>query len=84
MCDLWAPCTIRGVSSFQVAGSKTGGGNGLGTRFFVVESPRFAYSNALNQLPHWVKPYTRTYDKFGLVQRDLTQFFRNAEREVSK
>jgi len=51
---------------------------------FVVESHRFAYSNALNQLPHWVRPYTRTYDKFGLVQRDLTQFFRTAEKEVNK
>ncbi len=43
---------------------------------------RFAYNSAISQLPRWVRPYARTYDKFGLVQRDLTQFFKNAEKEV--
>ena len=43
---------------------------------------RFSFSNALNQLPRWVRPYAKIYDKYGLVQRDLTQFFRNAEKKV--
>lgn len=44
--------------------------------------PRFAYHNTINQLPKWVRPFVHTYDKFGLIQRDLTQFFRNAEKKV--
>ena len=43
---------------------------------------RFAYRSNINQLPKWLRPYVQTYDKFGLVQRDLTQFFRNAEKQV--
>lgn len=43
---------------------------------------RFSYSNALSQLPQWVQPHVKSYDKFGLVQRDLRSFFRNAEQEV--
>ena len=30
-----------------------------------------------------MRPYTKVYQKFGLVQRDLSQFFKNAEKEVS-
>ena len=43
---------------------------------------RFAYNNTISQLPKWVRPFVQTYDKFGLIQRDLTQFFRNAEKQV--
>ncbi len=43
---------------------------------------RFCYQNSLSQLPLWVRPHVKTYDKFGLVQRDLNNFFRSAAKEV--
>ena len=48
----------------------------------TLHTHRFAYSNTKNQLPQWLRPNVRTYDKFGLVQRDLIQFFKNAQTEV--
>ena len=53
-------------------------------RNFVSCNFRFCYSNSLNQLPQWVQPHIRTYDKFGLVQRDLNLFFKNAAKEVGR
>jgi hypothetical protein len=47
----------------------------------ILCDERFAYRGAIEQLPKWVRPYVKTYEKFGLVQRDLTQFFSNAEKQ---
>ena len=49
---------------------------------YYISFFRFAYNNTISQLPKWVRPFVQTYDKFGLIQRDLTQFFRNAEKQV--
>ncbi|KAE8574306.1 hypothetical protein XENTR_v10003373 [Xenopus tropicalis] len=39
---------------------------------------RFNQSDARAQLPSWVRPYVRTYDNFGHIIRDVSQFFRVA------
>ncbi|KAI4825817.1 hypothetical protein KUCAC02_021483 [Chaenocephalus aceratus] len=41
---------------------------------------RFKSSNARAQLPSWVRPYVRVYSSFGNVIRDLSQFFRVAQK----
>uniref|UniRef100_A0A7N6C434 Regulator of telomere elongation helicase 1 n=1 Tax=Anabas testudineus TaxID=64144 RepID=A0A7N6C434_ANATE len=41
---------------------------------------RFKGSDARAQLPSWVKPYVRLYDGFGNVVRDVSQFFRVAQK----
>ncbi|XP_018429186.1 PREDICTED: regulator of telomere elongation helicase 1-like [Nanorana parkeri] len=41
---------------------------------------RFTHSNAHSQLPSWVRPYVRVYDNFGHIIRDVSQFFRVAQK----
>uniref|UniRef100_A0A3B4Y0Q6 Regulator of telomere elongation helicase 1 n=1 Tax=Seriola lalandi dorsalis TaxID=1841481 RepID=A0A3B4Y0Q6_SERLL len=41
---------------------------------------RFKNANAQAQLPSWVRPYVRQYDGFGNVVRDVSQFFRVAQK----
>ncbi|XP_072224081.1 regulator of telomere elongation helicase 1 [Leuresthes tenuis] len=41
---------------------------------------RFKSSDARAHLPSWVKPYVRLYDGFGNVVRDVSQFFRVAQK----
>uniref|UniRef100_A0A3Q4BVD7 Regulator of telomere elongation helicase 1 n=1 Tax=Mola mola TaxID=94237 RepID=A0A3Q4BVD7_MOLML len=41
---------------------------------------RFKSSDAREQLPSWVRPYVRLYDGFGNVVRDVSQFFRIAQK----
>ncbi|XP_040009350.1 regulator of telomere elongation helicase 1 isoform X2 [Xiphias gladius] len=41
---------------------------------------RFKNSEARAQLPSWVRPYVRLYDGFGNVVRDVSQFFRVAQK----
>ncbi|XP_050926955.1 regulator of telomere elongation helicase 1 isoform X2 [Lates calcarifer] len=41
---------------------------------------RFKNSDARAQLPSWVRPYVRLYDGFGNVVRDVSQFFRVAQK----
>ncbi|XP_078144359.1 regulator of telomere elongation helicase 1 isoform X1 [Centroberyx gerrardi] len=41
---------------------------------------RFKNSDARAQLPSWLRPYVRQYDNFGNVVRDVTQFFRVAQK----
>ncbi|XP_040918142.1 regulator of telomere elongation helicase 1-like [Toxotes jaculatrix] len=41
---------------------------------------RFKSSDARAQLPSWVRPYVRPYDGFGNVVRDVSQFFRVANK----
>ncbi|XP_039656402.1 regulator of telomere elongation helicase 1 [Perca fluviatilis] len=41
---------------------------------------RFKGSNARAQLPSWVRPYVRLYAGFGNVIRDVSQFFRVAQK----
>uniref|UniRef100_A0A8C7YUV4 Regulator of telomere elongation helicase 1 n=1 Tax=Oryzias sinensis TaxID=183150 RepID=A0A8C7YUV4_9TELE len=41
---------------------------------------RFKSSDARAQLPSWVKPHVRVYDGFGNVVRDVSQFFRVAQK----
>ncbi|CAB1417634.1 unnamed protein product [Pleuronectes platessa] len=41
---------------------------------------RFKSSEARAQLPSWVRPYVRLYDGFGNVVRDVSQFFRVAQK----
>lgn len=43
---------------------------------------RFKNSEARAQLPSWVRPYVRLYDGFGNVVRDVSQFFRVAQKMV--
>uniref|UniRef100_A0A3B4BKS9 Regulator of telomere elongation helicase 1 n=1 Tax=Periophthalmus magnuspinnatus TaxID=409849 RepID=A0A3B4BKS9_9GOBI len=44
---------------------------------------RFKGANAIAQLPKWVRPYVRPYIAFGSVVRDVSQFFRVAQKIVS-
>ncbi|XP_031733432.1 regulator of telomere elongation helicase 1 isoform X4 [Anarrhichthys ocellatus] len=41
---------------------------------------RFKGSGARAQLPSWVRPYVRLYENFGNVIRDVSQFFRVAQK----
>ncbi|XP_053309652.1 regulator of telomere elongation helicase 1 [Spea bombifrons] len=41
---------------------------------------RFGNSDARAQLPSWVRPYARIYDNFGHIIRDVSQFFRVAQK----
>ncbi|KAF3696430.1 Regulator of telomere elongation helicase 1 [Channa argus] len=41
---------------------------------------RFKGTDARAQLPSWVRPYVRLYDRFGNVVRDVSQFFRVAQK----
>ncbi|XP_070766663.1 regulator of telomere elongation helicase 1 [Enoplosus armatus] len=41
---------------------------------------RFKGSDVRAQLPSWVRPYVRLYDGFGNVVRDVSQFFRVAQK----
>ncbi|KAM6924811.1 regulator of telomere elongation helicase 1 [Xenentodon cancila] len=41
---------------------------------------RFKNADARAHLPSWVKPYVRLYDGFGNVVRDVSQFFRVAQK----
>ncbi|XP_037628179.1 regulator of telomere elongation helicase 1 isoform X2 [Sebastes umbrosus] len=41
---------------------------------------RFRSSDARAQLPSWVRPYVHLYGSFGNVIRDLSQFFRVAQK----
>ncbi|KAK9515874.1 hypothetical protein VZT92_026476 [Zoarces viviparus] len=41
---------------------------------------RFKGSGARAQLPSWVRPYVRQYESFGNVIRDVSQFFRVAQK----
>ncbi|XP_068589744.1 regulator of telomere elongation helicase 1 isoform X2 [Cebidichthys violaceus] len=41
---------------------------------------RFKSSGARAQLPSWVRPYVRLYESFGNVIRDVSQFFRVAQK----
>ena len=50
----------------------------------VYYSHRFAAENSRNQLPVWVRPSVKVYDKFGLALKDLMIFFKTAEKTVWK
>ncbi|KAL8179725.1 UNVERIFIED_CONTAM: Regulator of telomere elongation helicase 1 [Gekko kuhli] len=41
---------------------------------------RFANTDTKAQLPSWVRPYVKTYDNFGHVVRDVSQFFRVVQK----
>ncbi|KAM4608050.1 regulator of telomere elongation helicase 1 [Discoglossus pictus] len=41
---------------------------------------RFSQSGSRSQLPSWVRPYVRVYDNFGHIIRDVSQFFRVAQK----
>lgn len=41
---------------------------------------RFKSSNAITQLPKWIRPYVRFHDSFGSMIRDVSQFFRVAQK----
>ncbi|XP_051040427.1 regulator of telomere elongation helicase 1 isoform X1 [Phodopus roborovskii] len=43
---------------------------------------RFAYADTRAQLPSWVRPYLKVYDNFGHVIRDVSQFFRVAQKTM--
>uniref|UniRef100_A0A8C2M8X8 Regulator of telomere elongation helicase 1 n=1 Tax=Cricetulus griseus TaxID=10029 RepID=A0A8C2M8X8_CRIGR len=43
---------------------------------------RFAYADTKAQLPSWVRPYLKVYDNFGHVIRDVSQFFRVAQKTM--
>ena len=44
---------------------------------------RFASRSSLDQLSVWLRPHAKVYDRFGQLQRDLTQFFKSTELKVS-
>lgn len=55
-----------------------------GRELILTHSPsRFAYADTKAQLPSWVRPYLKVYDNFGHVIRDVSQFFRVAQKTVS-
>ncbi|XP_069544659.1 regulator of telomere elongation helicase 1 [Brachyistius frenatus] len=41
---------------------------------------RFKSADARKQLPSWIRPYVRLYDSFGNIVRDVSQFFRVAQK----
>ncbi|XP_069099378.1 regulator of telomere elongation helicase 1 isoform X1 [Pleurodeles waltl] len=41
---------------------------------------RFSNTDARAQLPSWVRPYVKIYDNFGHIIRDVSQFFRVAQK----
>ncbi|XP_053557446.1 regulator of telomere elongation helicase 1 [Bombina bombina] len=41
---------------------------------------RFTQGSSRSQLPSWVRPYVRVYDNFGHIIRDVSQFFRVAQK----
>ncbi|KAM4610026.1 regulator of telomere elongation helicase 1 [Polymixia lowei] len=41
---------------------------------------RFRHQDARAQLPSWLKPFVRKYENFGYLVRDVTQFFRVAQK----
>uniref|UniRef100_A0A672ZAE4 Regulator of telomere elongation helicase 1 n=1 Tax=Sphaeramia orbicularis TaxID=375764 RepID=A0A672ZAE4_9TELE len=41
---------------------------------------RFKNADARAQLPSWIRPHVRLYDNFGNVVRDVSQFFRVAQK----
>ncbi|XP_069808452.1 regulator of telomere elongation helicase 1 isoform X2 [Dendropsophus ebraccatus] len=41
---------------------------------------RFSNSDARAQLPSWVRPFVHIYDNFGHIIRDVSQFFRVAQK----
>ncbi|XP_069506993.1 regulator of telomere elongation helicase 1 isoform X2 [Ambystoma mexicanum] len=41
---------------------------------------RFTNTDARAQLPSWVRPYVKVYDNFGHIIRDVSQFFRVAQK----
>ncbi|XP_044206767.1 regulator of telomere elongation helicase 1 isoform X2 [Thunnus albacares] len=41
---------------------------------------RFKSTDARANLPSWVRPYVRVYDNFGNIVRDVSQFFRVAQK----
>lgn len=44
---------------------------------------RFKTSDAMAQLPSWLRPCVHIYDSFGNVVRDVSRFFRIAQKMVS-
>ncbi len=70
-------CVTNGVSLF---GALT---NSLFVLFIRCVPCRFAYSSSISQLPQWLRPHVQTYDRFGLVQRDVRAFFKEAQKDVS-
>ncbi|XP_041080710.1 regulator of telomere elongation helicase 1-like isoform X3 [Polyodon spathula] len=41
---------------------------------------RFMNNDARSQLPSWVRPFVKVYDNFGHIIRDVSQFFRVAQK----
>ncbi|XP_063152948.1 regulator of telomere elongation helicase 1 isoform X4 [Candoia aspera] len=41
---------------------------------------RFMNTDSTAQLPSWVRPYIKVYEKFGHAVRDVSQFFRTAQQ----
>ncbi|XP_070600523.1 regulator of telomere elongation helicase 1 isoform X2 [Erythrolamprus reginae] len=41
---------------------------------------RFAQTETKAQLPTWMRPYVKTYEKFGHAVRDFSQFFRSVQQ----
>lgn len=37
----------------------------------------------MSQLPAWIKPCVSLYDNFGTLVRDVSKFFRVAQKRVS-
>ena len=48
----------------------------------VLCDNRFSNSDMKAQLPSWVRPHTKTYANFGHVLRDLSIFFKTAEKTL--
>uniref|UniRef100_A0A7M4EG31 Regulator of telomere elongation helicase 1 n=1 Tax=Crocodylus porosus TaxID=8502 RepID=A0A7M4EG31_CROPO len=44
---------------------------------------RFLNSDVRGKLPSWVRPYVKVYDNFGHAVRDVSRFFRVAQKIVS-
>lgn len=47
-------------------------------------SSRFKSADAMAQLPAWIKPCVSLYDNFGTLVRDVSKFFRVAQKRVSE
>eukprot|EP00731_Ephydatia_muelleri_P027259 Em0019g132a len=45
----------------------------------ILCDERFASRSSLDQLSVWLRPHAKVYDRFGQLQRDLTQFFKSTE-----
>lgn len=49
----------------------------------ILCDSRFENPNFKKQLSAWLRPYTKKFTNFGIITKELREFFRYAENTVS-